>query len=203
MYIIGITGGTGAGKTSAVKALQALGAQALDCDEIYHELLLSNAGMKTELNEQFADVSTDGEIDRRKLGEIVWNNPDSLQKLNNITHKYMNCEIDKRISSLLSQGVAVTAIDAIALIESGQNKKCDIVIGVVAPKEKRISRIMQRDNLTKERAIMRINAQQQESFYRENCNHVLVNLYDTASEFEDKCIEFFKTFESQWLPENN
>jgi len=192
MYIIGITGGTGAGKSSAVKALQALGAVALDCDAIYHEILLSNTDMKAEIEAQFDGVSIDGEISRSKLSEIVWNHPGSLQKLNTITHKYMDLEISKRINILKQQNTDIAAIDAIALIESGQNKRCDITVGVAAPKEKRLARIMQRDNLTREHALKRINAQQSESFYHEKCDHILENVYDTEAEFEDKCKSFFE-----------
>jgi len=197
MYIIGITGGTGAGKSSAVKALQALGAVALDCDAIYHEVLLNNKDMKAEIEAQFDNVSIDGEINRQKLSDIVWSNPGSLQKLNAITHKYMDIEIDSRINTLKQQNVNIVVIDAIALIESGQNKRCDITIGITAPKENRLSRIMQRDNITKEHALKRINAQQPESFYHENCDHIFENVYNSEAEFEARCRGFFEILLSQ------
>ncbi|MCL2820747.1 MAG: dephospho-CoA kinase [Oscillospiraceae bacterium] len=192
MYIIGITGGTGAGKSSAIKALQKLGANALDCDAIYHDILLNNTKMKEEIKAQFHDVTTDGEIDRKKLGEIVWNNPDSLKRLNSITHKYMNEEINSRITSFKENNTALTAIDAIALIESGQGKKCNTIVGIIAPQEKRLTRIMQRDSISEENALKRINAQQFEVFFRENCDYILENIYETETEFEKKCTEFFK-----------
>ena len=192
MFIIGITGGTGAGKTSAVRSLQKLGALALDCDKIYHELLLSSEDMKEEIGTHFKGVLTDNKIDRQKLSAIVFENPGSLKDLNAITHKYVGAEIKRRIDEFKAQGGKAAAIDAIALIESGQNKSCDVVIGVTAPEDKRTLRIMDRDNITREQALMRINAQQAESFYRENCDHVLVNEYDTQSEFEEKCLDFFR-----------
>jgi len=191
MLIIGITGGTGSGKTIAVHALQTLGALALDCDEIYHELLLSSVDMKAEIEAHFENVSTDGAIDRQKLGEIVWNDPASLQELNIITHKYVNSEIERRINTFIARDGKIAAVDAIALIESGQSSKCDIVVGVIAPPEKRLTRIMKRDKLTKEYAQMRINAQQPDSYYTKNCDYILENTYDTQTEFEDKCLEFF------------
>ena len=192
MYVIGITGGTGAGKTSAVKVLQTLGAMVLDCDEVYHELLIHNSEMIKEIEAGFKNVIDDGKINRQKLGEIVWNDPEALQKLNNITHKYVSAEIDRRINTFKEQGASVVAIDAIALIESGQGKRCDIIVGVTAPQKSRISRIMKRDNISNERAQTRINAQQPESFYKENCDYMLENTYDTQDEFEKKCIEFFR-----------
>ena len=192
MYIIGITGGTGAGKTTVVHALETFGALPLDCDEIYHELLLSNSDMRAEIEARFRDVTTDGEIDRKKLGEIVWKDPASLNDLSRITHRFISAELECRIISFKAQGGQLAAIDAIALIESGQNERCDVVVGVIAPQEKRLSRIINRDGLTKELAKQRIDAQQPESFYRENCDYVLENIYDTPEEFEEKCKEFLK-----------
>jgi len=192
MYVIGITGGTGAGKTSAMNALRSFGAILLDCDEIYHDLLKTNNDMKAEINTRFENVSENGEIDRHKLGDIVWNDPNALQDLNNITHRYISGDIEWRIIAYKAQGGDLAAIDAIALIESGQKAKCDVVVGVTAPLEKRIARITERDGLTREQAMMRINAQKPESFYIENCDYILENTYDTQAEFEEKCKEFFK-----------
>jgi len=199
MYIIGITGGSGAGKTVAIQALQTLGALTLDCDAIYHELLINSEDMKAAIMARFKDVLTNGTIDRKKLGEIVWNDPNSLQELNAITHGFINNEVDKRIEAFNEQGGKTAAIDAIALIESGKSNKCDVVIGVTAPLEKRLSRIMKRDEITEESAQKRINAQQQDSYYINNCDHILENAYDTQAEFENKCIEFF----SQLMKKNS
>jgi dephospho-CoA kinase len=191
MYIIGITGGTGSGKTSAVRALQSLGALALDCDEIYHELLLNNTDMIAGIAARFKSAMTDGAIDRGKLSELVWGDPVSLCELNMITHGFVGSEIERRINDFKAQGGKVTAIDAIALIESGQNDRCDVVVGITAPQEKRISRIIKRDKLTSTQAKNRINAQQPESFYIEKCDYILENIYEAKAEFEKKCTEFF------------
>jgi len=192
MRIIGITGGTGAGKTSAVRALQVLGVKVIDCDKVYHELLIKNSEMITEIEAAFANVTDDGKINRRKLGETVWADPKALQKLNFITHKYISVEIDRRIDTFREQNANIIAIDAIALIESGQGKRCNIIVGVTAPQENRVLRIMKRDNISKDAALSRINAQKPESFYKENCGYILENTYDTEEEFEDKCFEFFR-----------
>jgi len=191
MYIIGITGGTGAGKTSALRALETLGALVLDCDAIYHELLSDDATLKAELGARFAGVLRDGVIDRTALSEIVFNDSAALRDLGLITGKYVSADIERRITEWEASGGTVTAIDAILLIESGRVKKCDIVVGVTAPREMRIDRITRRDGISREQAEMRINAQKPDSFYMENCDLMLEGIYDTSGEFEGKCKEIF------------
>jgi len=192
MFTIGITGGTGSGKTTALNVLKGLGALVLDCDAIYHELLLNDDRLKDELNKRFADVLVDGVIDRKRLGEIVFRDPQALRDLNVITHQFVGLEIKSRIDKWQEQGGTVVAIDAIALIESGRSETCDVVVGVTAPKEIRIKRIMARDNITEEEAKMRINAQQPDIFYRANCGYMIEGNFDTAEEFQEACTKFFK-----------
>ena len=191
MLTIGITGGTGAGKTSALRALETLGALALDCDAIYHELLKENDELKAELDARFNGVLIDGAIDRKKLGEIVFSDPGALLDLNAITHKYIGKTLEQRITDWESKGGKVVAIDAIALVESGRSKDCDIVIGVVAPRDIRVARIMKRDAITREQAEMRINSQKPDSFFEENCDYLLEGIYTAPGEFEEECKDFF------------
>ena len=192
MYTIGITGGTGAGKTSALRVLESMGVLTLDCDLIYHELLLNNEDLKSELEARFKGVLNNGTVDRRRLGEIVFNDPSALLDLNSITHKYISAEIARLTSAWESQGGTTIAIDAIALIESGRSEQCDFVIGVTAPRETRISRIMARDGITYAQAEMRINAQKPDSFYIENCDYILDAIYSTPEEFEIVSKELFE-----------
>ena len=195
MLTIGVTGGTGAGKTSALRTFDRSGALALDCDAIYHELLAQDDALKAELENAFHGVTgSDGKIDRKKLAATVFKDEKMLQELNRITHKYIGREIERRLASWERHGGAVAVIDAIALIESGRSKSCDIVIGVIAPLEKRLSRIMERDGITRELARQRIDAQKPDGFYRDNCTYILENNYDTAGEFEEECRVLY-----QWL----
>ena len=193
MYTIGITGGTGSGKTIALHALEELGALALDCDAIYHDLLETNVEMKMEIARCFKTVLHDDKIDRKMLGEIVFADKSALQTLNDITHKYVINEVNHQLAMWEKQGGSVGAIDAIALFESGANAICDKTVGIIAPVEKRVSRITKRDGITKKQAELRINAQKPDSFYINNCDTILENNFDTSEEFEEHCkVKFTK-----------
>ena len=192
MFVIGITGPTGAGKTSALRAVESLGALAMDCDKIYHELLEDCDDMKSELSARFGGVLVDGAIDRARLREIVFNDPTALRDLNAITHKYIKRERDRRLDDWKAQGGKVAAVDAIALIESGAAAECDIVVGVTAPVESRIERIIARDGITRDVAEQRVAAQKTDDFFREHCDYLLENVYNTPDEFEAHCRAFFE-----------
>ena len=196
MKIIGITGPTGAGKTTALKAMEMPGVCVLDADAIYYELLENSEPMKKELRERFGDgiLGENGAIDRKKLGAIVFADPEALLDLNEITHKYVGNEVERRHDAAKAEGAKAVAVDAIALIESGIDKHCDIVISVLAPAEVRVRRIMRRDNISEEYARSRIAAQKSDDFYRANSDYVLENAgNETAEEFVKKVQDYLKT----------
>ena len=177
MKRIGITGPTGAGKTTVLKALESLGVGILDADAVYYDLLSGSEEMKKQLRERFGDgiLDDNGAIDRKKLGSIVFADSAALLDLNRITHKYVGEELGRREALAAAAGLKAVAIDAIALIESGLGKSCDAVVCVLAPAEVRIRRIMARDGIPEEYARSRVEAQKPDSFYRENSDLVLEN----------------------------
>ena len=191
MTIIGITGTSGAGKTSALNALSALGALVLDCDRIYHELLQSNTAMLKELEDYFGGVVTAGKLDRKKLGAIVFSDPAALKKLNEITHKYVYDEVETRLADWEKAGGATAAIDAIGLVDGNLKNLCDFLVAVTAPEEIRLERIMARDGITREQAQLRIAAQNPDSYFIERCDYAIDGNCATAAEFEEKCRAFF------------
>lgn len=192
MKIVGITGGTGSGKTTALNVLERLGARVIDCDRLYHKLLEKNEEMKSEIDESFKGVVINGSVDRKKLGKMVFSSPDLLKKLNAVTHKYVDGEVKKIIDRERKRGRAAVAIDAIALIESGLNELCDTVVGIVAPDDMRIKRIMTREGISEKYARLRIGAQKPQEWFVKNCDLVLRN-DGTVEDFEKLCSEHFKT----------
>lgn len=191
MLIVGITGGTGCGKTTALETFGNFGALVLDCDKVYHALLERSEEMKAELKKEFPDCVFEGRIDRKRLGKIVFGDREALEKLNRITHAYVKREIDTLLREHAMSGGKFAAIDAIELFSSGASELCKYTVGVIADREKRIQRIMKRDAISEEYASSRVDAQKDDEYFRENCSHILENNGE-QSEFEYKCHEFFK-----------
>lgn len=187
MIVLGLTGGTGAGKTTALNVLKEFGAYIIDCDAVYHELLQSSDEMQREICSAFPQCFKASRFDRKELGKIVFGNKSALDKLNTITHKYVLNEIDRVIESERSSGRKIVAIDAILLIESGAGKRCDKIIGVIAPASVRAERIMKRENITRDYALSRINSQKSDEFFIENCDYILKNDCKDVSEFSNRC----------------
>ena len=183
--IIGITGGTGCGKTTLLKEIEERGGLVLDCDKVYHALLTRDDALLSAIEARFPGVVEDGELQRKKLGAIVFADEQALLDLNAITHGAIRAEIVRS----LAENPALAAIDAIALFEGGLAELCDVTVAVTAPREARIERLMNRDGIPRAYAQNRIDAQKSEAFFRENCGYVLEN-NGTAEEFREKCGEF-------------
>lgn len=191
MTIIGITGGSGAGKTSALRMLASLGALVIECDAVYHELLSRNNALLRAIENRFEGVVSGGVLDRKALGRIVFADSAALSDLNAIAHRYVADEVDRRLKEWEKSGGQLAAIEAIALIESGLGALCNIVVGVTAPIDIRVRRIMARDGVSRDAALLRISAQKPDRFFNENCDYVLHNDFMTGEEFEKECRIFF------------
>lgn len=187
MCILGITGPTGCGKTTILKQLESFGALLLDCDSIYHQLLEEDKALISELDERFPGTVENGVLNRKKLGSIVFSDPEELAALNRISHAHIGAELGRRLRSFAMAGGKIAAMDAIELIGSGLSCLCDTVIGVLSDREKRAERIMKRDGIDKAAAYQRIDAQREDSYFIEKCDHILYN-NGTQEEFCDLVI---------------
>ena len=187
MIIIGITGPTGSGKTTALKCIEDRGGRVLDLDAIYHGLLKSSDAMKAELSSRFPGVIQDGVLDRKALGAIVFSDPAALQDLNEITGKYILSETDRILSEAEKENIPLAAIDAINLLEGELPSRCRFTIAVTAPTETRVKRLMERDHITKEYALLRISAQKDAEYFESRCDYTLRNDCATREEFESRC----------------
>ena len=183
--IIGITGGTGCGKTTLLTEIEKLGGMVLDCDAIYHDLLQSDAQLLAAIDNRFPGVLIDGQLNRKKLGSIVFADEQALLDLNAITHG----AIRQSVLCKLSSPPILAAIDAIALFESGLSELCDITVAITAPTGDRVKRLMARDHIPEDYARSRIAAQHDEGWFRERCDEILENNEDLDS-FRSKCLAF-------------
>ena len=187
--IVGLTGGTGAGKTSALAALEDLGGTVLDCDAVYHQMLRTDPALREAITAAFGPVfCPDGSLDRQKLGTLVFSDHAALDRLNAIVYEYLPPELLRR-----AQGHTLVGLDAISLMESGLGRLCACTVAVLAPAEDRVRRIMARDGITEDYARLRISAQQPDAFYRERCSHILENNCATPAQFRDQARIFFRS----------
>ena len=186
---IGITGGTGCGKTTLLTEIEKLGGVVLDCDAIYHELLQTDTAMLSAIENRFPGVVEDGSLNRKKLGSIVFADPAALLDLNAITHAAVKQEVLRR----LAVNPKLAAIDAIGLFEGGLAELCDVTVAVTAPTEQRIRRLMQRDGIPEDYARNRIAAQHDENWFRAHCTYVLEN-DGSLDAFATKCLAFLRHF---------
>ena len=189
--VLGITGGTGAGKTSALAAIESLGGRVLDCDRVYYEMLGTDEKLRGEIARTFgaACFLPDGQLDRKRLGNIVFHDPQRLDQLNHIIYDAMAPELRRRMAA---EPCALYAVDAINLIEGGLGEMCDRTVAVCSPAEQRVRRIMARDGIDEAYARSRIAAQKPEAFYREKCDCVLENDETSPEAFSRKARRFFE-----------
>ena len=172
--IVGITGGSGCGKSHMSGLLRSRGIPVIDCDLVSREIMVKGEPCYLEVLAEFGDgiLQPDGEINRKNLGEIVFSDPEKLEKLNKITHKHILADIYNKIEKEDSK---VIGLDGAVLIESGISKKCDKVLSVLADKKIRIDRITKRDSISVEDAELRISSQKNNEFYIENSDYLVYN----------------------------
>lgn len=183
--IIGITGGSGCGKTTLLNLIRQQGGLVLDCDAIYHELLVSDGAMLAAIDARFPGVLENGTLNRKKLGAIVFSDEKSLLDLNAITHSAVKKEVLRR----LENAPRLAAIDAIGLFEGDLAQLCQVTVAVTAPEDDRVRRLIARDGISEEYAKKRIAAQHTNEWFREHCNVTLEN-NGTIDAFATKCLAF-------------
>lgn len=185
--IIGITGGTGCGKTTALRAIEALGGTVIDCDAVYHRLLETDRALLEAIAIRFPGTVENGILQRKLLGKQVFSDEQALLDLNAITHSAVKAEVLRR----LTPRPKLAAIDAIALFEGGLAPLCDVTVAITAPEEARISRLIAREGISREYAASRIAAQKSNAYFSELCDHTLENA-TTEADFYANCLAFFQ-----------
>lgn len=194
-FILGITGGSGTGKSTVSEILRGLGVEVVDCDLVARAVTEKDTPCLAELEAEFGSsiIGKDGSLLRRTLGEIVFQNSQKLKKLNEITHRYITDEVMKRLEKASGK---IGGIDGAVLFESGITDRCNAVIGVLAARPVRIVRITKRDGISRQSAENRIDSQKNDEFYLENCDIILYN-NGSKQELEFKVKEVVSKLEKQ------
>lgn len=187
MRVIGITGGSGSGKSLLSRIFAEKGIVSLDTDAVYHYITDHAGACVEELTAAFGDkiLNTDRSLNRRVLADIVFHNDAGrdgrVRLLGEITHKYVRRECTAWLRNQEKSHAAFAVLDVPLLFESGFDALCDITIAVLASRETRLARIVSRDGIPRERAEARISAQPDEAFYRARADYVLRNDGDMAA----------------------
>ncbi len=170
MRIIGLTGRSGAGKSTVAGIFESEGMVHIDCDRVTARVLERSEGCKRELAEHFGPgiFTPDGAVDRRALGAIVFSHSEQLEALNRITHKYILEQVRALVERCRREG-------ATDVIESGYDRECDLLVAVTADKAYLITRIMQRDRIGISEARARLEAQKPDDFYTGAADITLYN----------------------------
>lgn len=157
-FILGVTGNIASGKSTVVRMLAEKGAHHIDADEVYHDLIAPGEPLLQQLVDEFGKsiLKRDGSLDRKALGAIVFYNPHSLKKLDQITHPVIMAESDRRAFEI-EEGVVI--LDAVKLIESGHADVCDQVWLITAPMDSQVERLMKRNRIDDSEAWARVEAQ--------------------------------------------
>lgn len=185
--IIGLTGPTGAGKSTASAAMQDCGCAVIDADAVAREVVQPGMPCVDELAKEFGEEikKSDGGIHRSVLAKKAFASPGKTIRLNEITHPWIVDHIMKQVETFRASGIEIIVLDAPLLFESGIDKICDVIVAVTAPAELRLKRIMQRDGINQTAAKERMSAQKEETFYTQHADYVLQSGERTADLYRD------------------
>lgn len=172
--IVGLTGQSGAGKSTASKFFMSCGISVIDCDKV-SRYVSGFPEFLEEIAAAFPDCVDETGLLRQKLGAVVFNDRNRLQKYGGIIFPYITFEVFKRIRELKTGGERVIILDAPTLFESGLDVICSAVISVVAPFDTKLKRVLERDNIPVEFARSRLSSQHSEKFFYERTDYVIIN----------------------------
>lgn len=191
--VIGLTGQTGAGKSTVREILSKQGAAVIDADTVAHDICDNNLDCLVQIAEKFSCLvlNDQGKLNRKALARMVFTDRKKLLALDKIIFPYIEKEIRKKIAALEAEGKRTVVIDGATLIESGCDKWCWTVVSVIAGEKLRAQRVMRRDRLSKANAMSRIQSQYDDTYYTERSGFVVRN-DGTLKELEEKTLLFYK-----------
>ena len=194
MLKVGLTGGLGSGKSTASKFFNSLGAFILDADNAAKKLIESSKKVKNELIKEFGTdiMDANSNVDKKKLARIAFQDEDHQQRLNYVVHPHIHNAIDKSFNEILDQNNhKLFIVDAALIYESGYDAHLDYVIVVTAQLKHRVERALNRNTLTREEILKRIEFQWPEEDKTSLADFVIHN-DGTEAELNNQIVELFK-----------
>lgn len=182
VFIVGLTGQSGAGKTTVCDYFTSVGFGVINCDLLSREVVSDGSNCLNDLVALFSQsiLNEDHTLNRKELARIVFQDEGMLQILNETIFPYILAKLNQRIIELAEQGYKVIIVDAPTLFESGADTLCDTIISVLAKPEIRLTRIMSRDGLSKENALLRMNSQYDDEYFIKHSDYIVYNNGDTV-----------------------
>lgn len=161
MFVIGLTGGLGSGKSTVASLLEQKGAKVVNADLVGHEIYRAGTEGWRRIADAFGRevLGPDGEVDRRKLSQIVFSDPQALRRLNSITHPLIKTAIEDRLAEMRASGTAVAVLEAALLIEAKWMDAADEIWVVTAPRDTALDRVAARSGLSRQEAEARLSRQ--------------------------------------------
>ncbi len=187
MKLIGLTGGIACGKSTAAKYFEKRGIPVIYADQLAHRVIEPGRRAYKKIVEEFGSsvLDSSGKIDRKKLGEIVFNNPEKLERLNQITHPEVALEAAREIARYRGQGVSVLIYEVPLLFEAGLESLFDVIITVYVPREVQRERLLRRHpELSPEEAEKRIDSQMPVDEKARRSDYILDNTGTTEELFK-------------------
>jgi dephospho-CoA kinase len=177
MKVIGLTGGIGSGKSTVARFIAKLGAEVVDLDKVGHDVLIKNGNAYKKTVREFGEtiLNQDGEIDRTKLGNIVFNDPMALKRLNNIVHPEIDKIVARKIEEYRQLGVKVVVLEAAVMQEAAKTKQADEIWVTVAPEETVLGRLIERSGFSTQDVKARIQSQMTNEERAKKADVVIVN----------------------------
>ncbi|MCI8777138.1 MAG: dephospho-CoA kinase [Oscillospiraceae bacterium] len=199
VMVVGLTGQTGSGKTTVCDVFSSNGFSVINADMIARKVVEKGKPCLEDIRDFFGSdvISIDGTLDRKKLASMVFTDKSQLEILNSITYPYITSEILRTIKRFSSEGRKLILLDAPTLFESRADDFCELIISVISRDDLRKARIMERDGITEEEAVNRMNSQLEEEFFRNNSDFIIknnsdaLNLYYVAKEVSDKIKDYY------------
>ena len=183
MKIVGLCGQSGSGKGLICSLFYDFNIIAIDTDKVYHDIISADSACTRDLISAFGDkISLNPGINRKELAKVAFSSKENLEVLNNVTHKHILKEVRSEIDRIRQEerfdGII---IDAPLLFESGFDKECDLTMAIIADTETKISRIMNRDGITRDHAIARLSSQISDAELISRCDYVIENNSDISA----------------------